>query len=114
MASGEPPPDDDPAPVPRPWISTPVGRSVSIGAALVIATALVVAAYATQPTVTPDPPMAAPSDQLDTCGETLADSVAATVNGVEEDEPPKWEYSGDARPVEAARKALAPYWENLR
>src|SRR5829696_5015452 len=43
----------------------------------------------------------------------LADSVAATVKGVEEDEPPKWEYSGDARPVEAARKALAPFWESL-
>jgi acetoin utilization deacetylase AcuC-like enzyme len=43
----------------------------------------------------------------------LTESVAATIMGVEE-EPPAWEYSGDARPVEAARKALSPFWESLR
>ncbi len=45
--------------------------------------------------------------------DALTESVAATVKGVEE-EPPGWEYSGDVRPVEAARKALAPFWESLR
>ncbi len=44
----------------------------------------------------------------------LTDSVAATIKGVEEGASPAWEYSGDARPVEAARKALGPFWENLR
>jgi acetoin utilization deacetylase AcuC-like enzyme len=44
----------------------------------------------------------------------LTDSVAATIEGVEEGVSPAWEYSGDARPVEAARKALGPFWENLR
>ena len=43
----------------------------------------------------------------------LTESVAATIMGIEE-EPPAWEYSGDARPVEAARKALSPFWESLR
>jgi acetoin utilization deacetylase AcuC-like enzyme len=43
----------------------------------------------------------------------LTESVAATVKGVEE-EPPAWEYRGGVRPVEAARKALAPFWESLR
>jgi acetoin utilization deacetylase AcuC-like enzyme len=43
----------------------------------------------------------------------LTESVAATVRGVEE-EPPAWEYSGGTRPVETARKALAPFWESLR
>ncbi len=43
----------------------------------------------------------------------LTESVAATVRGVEE-EPPAWEYSGGTRPVEAVRKALAPFWESLR
>src|ERR687890_657974 len=36
----------------------------------------------------------------------LTESVAATIVGIEE-QPPDWEYSGDARPVEAARKALS-------
>jgi len=44
----------------------------------------------------------------------LTDSVAATVKGAEEGASPAWEYSGDARPVEAARKALSPFWESLR
>ena len=44
----------------------------------------------------------------------LTDSIAATIKGVEEGESPAWEYSGNARPVEAARKALSPFWESLR
>jgi acetoin utilization deacetylase AcuC-like enzyme len=44
----------------------------------------------------------------------LTDSVAATIKGAEEGASPAWEYSGDARPVEAARKALSPFWESLR
>jgi acetoin utilization deacetylase AcuC-like enzyme len=43
----------------------------------------------------------------------LTESVAATIRGVEE-EAPAWEYSGDARPIEAARRALAPFWKSLR
>jgi acetoin utilization deacetylase AcuC-like enzyme len=43
----------------------------------------------------------------------LTESVAATIVGIEE-QPPDWEYSGDARPVEAACKALSPFWESLR
>jgi acetoin utilization deacetylase AcuC-like enzyme len=43
----------------------------------------------------------------------LTESVAATIQGVEE-EVPAWEYSGNVRPVETARKALAPFWESLR
>jgi acetoin utilization deacetylase AcuC-like enzyme len=43
----------------------------------------------------------------------MTESVAATIIGVEE-QPPAWEYSGDARQVEAARKALSPFWESLR
>ena len=44
----------------------------------------------------------------------LTESVAATIEGVEEGPAPTWEYSGGARSVEAARKALAPFWESLR
>jgi acetoin utilization deacetylase AcuC-like enzyme len=44
----------------------------------------------------------------------LTGSVAATIKGVEEGSAPAWEYRGDARSVEAARKALAPFWESLR
>ena len=43
----------------------------------------------------------------------LTESVAASIEGIEE-EPPNWEYMGEARPVEAARKALSPFWESLR
>ena len=43
----------------------------------------------------------------------LTESVAATIRGVEE-EAPAWEYSGDVRPIEAARRALAPFWKSLR
>ncbi len=45
--------------------------------------------------------------------DAITASVAATIRGVEE-EAPAWERSGDVRPVEAARKALAPFWESLR
>ena len=45
--------------------------------------------------------------------DALTESVAATIKGIEE-EPPAWEYSGNTRPVEAARKTLAPFWESLR
>jgi acetoin utilization deacetylase AcuC-like enzyme len=44
----------------------------------------------------------------------LAGGVAATILGVEEGRDAPWEYTGDPRPVEAARKALAPFWESLR
>ena len=44
----------------------------------------------------------------------LTESVAATIRGVEE-EAPTWEYSGgDVRPIEAARRSLAPFWKSLR
>jgi acetoin utilization deacetylase AcuC-like enzyme len=46
--------------------------------------------------------------------DALTESVAATVKGVEKDQAPSWEYTGDVRPVEAARKTLAPFWGNLR
>lgn len=45
--------------------------------------------------------------------QALTESVAATVKGVDE-KPPAWEYRGDVRPVEAARKALAPFWKSLQ
>jgi acetoin utilization deacetylase AcuC-like enzyme len=44
----------------------------------------------------------------------LTESLAATIQGTEEESPPEWEYPGDVRPVEATRKALAPFWESLR
>jgi acetoin utilization deacetylase AcuC-like enzyme len=43
----------------------------------------------------------------------LTESVAATITGIEK-QPPAWEYSDEARPVEAARKTLSPFWESLR
>jgi acetoin utilization deacetylase AcuC-like enzyme len=43
----------------------------------------------------------------------LTESVAATIRGVEE-EAPAWVYSGDVRPIEAVRRALAPFWKSLR
>ena len=45
--------------------------------------------------------------------DALTESVTATVVGIEA-QPPAWEYSGDASQVEAARKALSPFWESLR
>ena len=44
----------------------------------------------------------------------LTESVAATIQGAEEESSPEWEYPGDVRPVEASRKALAPFWDSLR
>jgi acetoin utilization deacetylase AcuC-like enzyme len=46
--------------------------------------------------------------------QALTESVTATIKGVEEDPAPAWEYRGGVKPVEAARKALAPFWESLR
>ena len=46
--------------------------------------------------------------------DALTGGVAATIRGTEEGENPAWEYAGDTRPVEAARKTLAPFWESLR
>jgi acetoin utilization deacetylase AcuC-like enzyme len=45
--------------------------------------------------------------------DALTASVAATIQGTEE-KAPAWEYSGGARPVETARKALSPFWKSLR
>jgi acetoin utilization deacetylase AcuC-like enzyme len=44
----------------------------------------------------------------------LAEGVAATIRGVEEQQDTAWEYTGNSRPVEAARKVLAPLWQSLR
>jgi acetoin utilization deacetylase AcuC-like enzyme len=44
----------------------------------------------------------------------LTDGVAATIRGIEEEREAGREYAGGVRPVEAARKTLAPYWESLR
>jgi acetoin utilization deacetylase AcuC-like enzyme len=43
----------------------------------------------------------------------LTESVAATMRGVQERSDAAWDYSGGARPVEAARKVLMPFWESL-
>ncbi len=45
--------------------------------------------------------------------DALTGSVAATIQGVGEPFQ-TWQYSGDAAPVEASRKTLAPFWESLR
>lgn len=44
----------------------------------------------------------------------LAGSVAATIRGVEEEQEATPEYTENLRPVEAARKVLAPFWGSLR
>jgi acetoin utilization deacetylase AcuC-like enzyme len=44
----------------------------------------------------------------------LTESVAATILGAEEPRDAAWEYTGGSRPVEVARKVLAPIWESLR
>jgi acetoin utilization deacetylase AcuC-like enzyme len=46
--------------------------------------------------------------------DALTGGVAATIRGAEREESPAREYSGGVRPVEAARKTLAPFWECLR
>ena len=43
----------------------------------------------------------------------LAEGVAATILGAEQD-PPRWSYSGGFGPVERSRAALAPFWKSLR
>ena len=45
--------------------------------------------------------------------QALTESVAATMQGVEE-EAPGWEYAGGVRHLEKSREALAPYWRGLR
>jgi acetoin utilization deacetylase AcuC-like enzyme len=44
----------------------------------------------------------------------LTEGVAATIRGVEERRVAAWEYPDGVRPVEAARKVLASFWESLR
>ena len=44
----------------------------------------------------------------------LTEGVAATIRGVEEQADNSWEYTGNSRPVETARRVLAPLWESLR
>jgi len=46
--------------------------------------------------------------------DALTTGVAATMRGVEEPQDDAPEYAGDVRPVESARKVLAPFWESLR
>ncbi len=46
--------------------------------------------------------------------DALREGVAATMRGVEEPQDAAPEYAGDVRPVESARKVLAPLWESLR
>jgi acetoin utilization deacetylase AcuC-like enzyme len=46
--------------------------------------------------------------------EALKGGVAATILGTEGEEETAWEEAGDAAPVEAARRTLAPFWESLR
>jgi acetoin utilization deacetylase AcuC-like enzyme len=46
--------------------------------------------------------------------QALTEGVAATIRGAEEPRDATWEYTGGSRPVEAARKVLAPIWESLR
>lgn len=45
--------------------------------------------------------------------DALTESVAATMQGVEEDAP-DWEYAGAMRHVEKSREVLAPFWRSLR
>ncbi len=56
----------------------------------------------------------APVESPERYGAALAGGVAATIRGVEEGQEATWEYMGDPRPVEAAQKVLAPFWESLR
>jgi len=49
-------------------------------------------------------------DNLD----ALTGGVAATIQGTDEGGNFAWDYAADARPVEAARRTLAPFWESLR
>ena len=44
----------------------------------------------------------------------LTEGVAATIQGVEGGRDPAWDYAANARPIETARRNLAPFWESLR
>jgi acetoin utilization deacetylase AcuC-like enzyme len=46
--------------------------------------------------------------------DALAESAAATIEGVTRGDPPKWIYSGDVKAVESARQTHAEFWESLR
>jgi len=45
--------------------------------------------------------------------DALTESIAATMQGVEE-VAPDWEYAGGMRHVEKSREVLAPFWRSLR
>ncbi len=45
--------------------------------------------------------------------DALTQSVAATINGAEQ-EAPGWEYAANASSIETPRRALAPFWKSLR
>ena len=46
--------------------------------------------------------------------DALGEGVAATIRGVEKGWYDAPDHVGDARPVEAARRSLAPFWESMR
>jgi acetoin utilization deacetylase AcuC-like enzyme len=46
--------------------------------------------------------------------DALAESVAATIEGVQSTASPDWVYSGDVKAVEAARQEHSEFWEVLR
>jgi acetoin utilization deacetylase AcuC-like enzyme len=46
--------------------------------------------------------------------DALSQGVAATIRGVEEGRYDAPDYGGDRRPVEDARRSLAPFWESVR
>lgn len=45
--------------------------------------------------------------------DALTQSVAATINGAEQ-EAPGWEYAANTSSIETPRRALAPFWKSLR
>jgi acetoin utilization deacetylase AcuC-like enzyme len=45
--------------------------------------------------------------------DALTESVAATIQGVEE-KAPDWDYAGGSRHIQKGREALAPFWRSLR
>jgi acetoin utilization deacetylase AcuC-like enzyme len=44
----------------------------------------------------------------------LTESITATIQGAEDESSPEWDYQVDVKPVEAAREALAPFWDSIR
>ncbi|MGF1471168.1 MAG: histone deacetylase [Rubrobacteraceae bacterium] len=46
--------------------------------------------------------------------DALAESVAATIEGIYEEAPPGWDYPGGVKAVDSAREAHAEFWEGLR